>query len=41
MMALSSNAFPAALKKIIVDAAIQHIPNFVVGEFQIAACLIS
>lgn len=34
MMALSSNAFPTVLKNLIVDAAIRHIPNFVVEEFQ-------
>ncbi len=34
MMALSSNAIPTLLKNLIVNAAIQHIPNVVVEEFQ-------
>jgi choline dehydrogenase-like flavoprotein len=32
--ALSSDATPDFIKKLIVDAAIRHVPNFVVEEFQ-------
>jgi choline dehydrogenase-like flavoprotein len=34
MTVLSSNATPESLKKLIIDAAIKYIPNFVVEEFQ-------